>query len=189
MPLYIAYALVIVFFGVERLLRRGAVARALTRGADDRGSTRLIGLAFAGGVGALLVAPLLNWVGGGPRLPAVISWLGVGLMVAGLVMRAWATLVLGEFYTRALGVETNQRIIQQGPYRLVRHPGYLGTLLLWVGGGLATGNTVALGIIVMLFALAYAYRIHSEEAMLSQTFGELYLAYARHTWRLIPFVL
>jgi protein-S-isoprenylcysteine O-methyltransferase Ste14 len=78
--------------------------------------------------------------------------------------------------------------VEEGPYRLVRHPGYLGVLLLWLGAGLASANLLVAGLITVSMGRAYSRRIRSEEAMLTDTFGEDYVAYTRRTRRLIPWV-
>jgi protein-S-isoprenylcysteine O-methyltransferase Ste14 len=79
-------------------------------------------------------------------------------------------------------------VVDQGPYRLVRHPGYLGILALFVGAGSATGSWIAAGVITLLISAAYVYRIRMEETMLTTALGEPYRAYMAHTKRLIPFI-
>jgi protein-S-isoprenylcysteine O-methyltransferase Ste14 len=79
-----------------------------------------------------------------------------------------------------------QRIVQAGPYSLLRHPGYLGNILMWLGAALATGNWITLDLAVLTMLTAYLYRIHSEEAMLRTAFGEEFENYQARTWRLIP---
>jgi Isoprenylcysteine carboxyl methyltransferase (ICMT) family len=51
-----------------------------------------------------------------------VAWGGVALMGGGLVLRVWAARVLGAFYTRTLRTSAGQRVVAEGPYRLVRHP-------------------------------------------------------------------
>jgi protein-S-isoprenylcysteine O-methyltransferase Ste14 len=109
-------------------------------------------------------------------------------MLAGLLLRIWASRVLGSFYTRTLRTSTEQRLIAEGPYRLVRNPGYLGDLLLWLGAGVATANWIALAAIVFPMVGAYWGRIQAEETMLADAFPQEYQSYARRTWRLIPFL-
>jgi len=46
--------------------------------------------------------------------------------------------VLGRFFTRTLRVTGEQRVVSDGPYRVVRHPGYLGDILMWTGAALTT---------------------------------------------------
>jgi protein-S-isoprenylcysteine O-methyltransferase Ste14 len=109
-------------------------------------------------------------------------------MAAGLTLRIWAARVLGAFYTRTLRTNARQRLVTDGPYRLVRHPGYLGNLLLWLGAAIATANGFAAAAIALTIGRAYRARIVAEEAMLAEAFAEDYPAYAVHTWRLLPFV-
>ncbi len=109
-------------------------------------------------------------------------------MVGGVVLRVWAIRVLGEYYTRTLRTAEQQSLIDRGPYGVIRHPGYLGVLMLWVGAGLATANWIATLLIALVMFVAYTYRIQSEELMLAATFGEQYRRYAARTRRLIPFL-
>jgi protein-S-isoprenylcysteine O-methyltransferase len=104
------------------------------------------------------------------------------------MLRIWATRVLGSFYTRTLRTDAEQHLIRKGPYQLVRHPGYLGNLLLWFGAGIATSNWIAATAISLPMISSYWYRIQAEETMLVQAFPQEYRDYAIHTWRLIPFI-
>lgn len=187
-PLPTAYGLIGCFFVAERLLRRSREAASLEAGQEDRGTTRVIGAAFGVSLCALAFAPVLNRrrlgrIGGCP-----LAWGGIGAMLAGLALRIWAARVLGAFYTRTLQTSVEQQIVTAGPYRLVRHPGYLGDLLLWPGAGLATANWIATAAIAIAMARAFRRRIAIEEAMLAEAFPEDYPCYAGRTWRLIPFV-
>ena len=146
------------------------------------------GRAFGQSLFAPAVAPLLNrWRLG--RLTVLgMAWGGIAAMMAGLTVRVWAARVLGAFYTRTLRTSSTQSLVEEGPYRLVRHPGYLAVLLLWLGAGLASANVLVAGLITVSMGRAYRRRISSEEAMLTDTFGEDYVAYTRRTRRLIPWV-
>jgi protein-S-isoprenylcysteine O-methyltransferase Ste14 len=85
-----------------------------------------------------------------------VGWVGVALMVGGLALRWWASAVLGGFYTSTLRLAKGQQIINEGPYRLVRHPGYAGVLVPWVGAGLASQNWWMAVIVLSLMSVAYA---------------------------------
>ncbi len=117
-----------------------------------------------------------------------LGWSGIALVLLGLSLRVWANRTLGQFYTRTLRVNESQKIVQQGPYRLIRHPGYVGVIALWIGAGLATTNWIAAAVITLMMLAVYDYRIRSEEAMLEAAFGEEYCQYAAHTWKLVPLV-
>ncbi len=181
----LAYVLIAGFFAVEIFLRQGAPARSLETTDSDKGSTRLIGVSF----GVVTVLPLLlNFLQVGHMDWSLVSWLGLVVMLLGLGIRVWSMRVLGAYYSRTLRVAETQFIVTQGPYRVVRHPGYLGTILLWVGSGLALANWIAAAVIAILMLGVYRYRIRSEEAMLLTTFGERYRQYRQRTWKLLPFV-
>jgi protein-S-isoprenylcysteine O-methyltransferase len=109
-------------------------------------------------------------------------------MVCGLGLRVWAMAVLGRYYTRTLLALPDQRVVNEGPYRWLRHPGYLGSLQVWVGSGFAHGNGVLAAVIAALILPAYGHRIASEERLLHERFGVAYETYASRTWRLVPFV-
>jgi protein-S-isoprenylcysteine O-methyltransferase Ste14 len=187
-PLHLAYALIICFFIAERLLRRGASARSFEEGASDPGTTRAIGAAFGTSLVTLLIAPLLNHFRIGRFYGYKPAWGGVVLMLLGLLLRIWASLVLGAFYTRTLRTTSEQRLVMDGPYSLVRHPGYLGVITLWLGAAISSANGPAMALIAFPLLRAYKRRIEAEEAMLAGAFGQEYEAYAARTWKLIPLV-
>jgi protein-S-isoprenylcysteine O-methyltransferase Ste14 len=184
-PLLLAYVILMAFLGLERLLRRDVAARSLESGPADRGTTRSIGITYGLAINGGFVAPLLNRRGVG-RLPAGIAEVGPVCMLAGLALRVWAALSLGTYYTRTLRTVEDQPVVQNGPYRLVRHRGYAGDLLMWFGFGLASGNTVVLGLLASAMGIAYARRIEAEEAMLVQRLGAAYVTYRSRTSRLVP---
>ncbi|HVB20538.1 MAG TPA: isoprenylcysteine carboxylmethyltransferase family protein [Ktedonobacteraceae bacterium] len=187
-PIKIAYSLIGCFIIIERLLRKGEAAKSLQESHADRGSTRAIGAAFGLAMLALLIAPLLNWLKLGRMHSKTLAWGGIVTMVVGLMLRIWAFRILGSFYTRTLRTSPEQHLIEEGPYRLVRNPGYLADLLLWLGAGFASANWIVLATITFPMLQAYWNRIKAEEAMLAEAFPQDYDSYARRTWRLIPFL-
>src|SRR5262249_946714 len=110
------------------------------------------------------------------------------LMVGGIALRFWATRVLGRFYTRALRAAANQNVINRGPYKVLRHPGYSGVLVMWAGAGLATLNWVAVTAMIVGMSGAFCYRIRFEEDLLLSALGQPYETYMARTWRLVPLV-
>jgi protein-S-isoprenylcysteine O-methyltransferase Ste14 len=185
----IAFLLIISFIAIEGRLRKGEKARSLEGGEFDRGSTTLIGASFGIAILVLLVASLLDYLRSG-EVPdnELVGWIGIILILAGLALRVWAALTLGEFYTRTLLITDRQRVVESGPYRLIRHPGYLGDIILWAGAALATANWIAIVLIIPLMVAAYTYRIRHEETMLLVTCGEQYRNYVARTRKLIPFI-
>lgn len=115
-------------------------------------------------------------------------YLGMGIGISGVWIRSSAMKALGRFYSRNVGVQGEQRIIQDGWYRYIRHPGYLGTFLTYLGFAVSTASWLAIGINIVLFFLAYSYRIRVEEQTLTAGFGDDYRQYQARTWRVIPFL-
>jgi len=65
-------------------------------------------------------------------------------------------------------ISESQRVVQEGPYKNVRHPGYLGVILLWVGAGLATVNWIVAALATLTVIAAYRYRINAKSVCSSR---------------------
>ncbi|MEL7339126.1 MAG: isoprenylcysteine carboxylmethyltransferase family protein, partial [Bacteroidota bacterium] len=117
-----------------------------------------------------------------------IQIVGITQVVLGLLLRWWAVRHLGQAFTVQLQVRPAQRLIGDGPFRLVRHPSYSGLLLYYLGLGLLMGNPLSLLILVILPAWAVLNRVSLEEKLLQEHFGEAYQIYQTRTWRLLPWV-
>jgi protein-S-isoprenylcysteine O-methyltransferase Ste14 len=184
-PYGIAATLILALYAAQAEIRFGAKARTMRTGASDRGSTLAVSMASA--------VPLIGFVFAMkgripvtlPGMPAV-AWVGVTLGAFGFALRLWSLLVLRERFTRTLLVQEAHQIERNGPYRFVRHPGYLGSLLCLNGIGLASGNTLVAVASIAITCAAYRYRIRVEDAMLVFAFGESYESYRRSTRTLIP---
>jgi protein-S-isoprenylcysteine O-methyltransferase Ste14 len=182
-PSQFAGAALIAFGLTEFTLRRGASARRLKTTAADRGTTPLIFACYALVVGLLFVPRIPGVI-----LPASVAWAAVGVAFAGLILRWWAMLILGRFYTRTLLTTAGQGVVSRGPYRWVRHPGYLGSLLTWVGAAAASRNLGVTMVVVALLVALYVHRIRAEELMLAKDLGQDYVDYQQRSWRLIPLI-
>ncbi len=122
-------------------------------------------------------------------LPDMHFYTGIFLMVIGILVRQWAILILGRFFTLTISVQENQNVIDYGPYRFIRHPSYLGLYLTAIGIGIALGSWGGILVIFLLFGFAIGYRIHIEEKFLISKLGDDYIQYMKRTKRLIPFII
>jgi protein-S-isoprenylcysteine O-methyltransferase Ste14 len=77
-------------------------------------------------------------------------------------------------------------LVTTGPYRLVRHPIYLGLALLAMGEGLAFGSRPAFLIVLCGIVPTFLWRARAEEALLRRAFGERYALYRKQTAMFIP---
>src|SRR3954452_8789348 len=177
--------LLVTWLLLEVVLRNGDEARSWEGGDADRSSTRLVVATYA----VAFVAPfLVDSSGRGvTQTGSGLAWIGVTIGALGLALRVWSMRVLGRDYTRSLRTRDAQTVIERGPYRLLRHPGYIGSILVWVGSRVAVNWLVAAATALVLLPV-YAYRISAEEQMLVDHFGDAYRTYRGRTWRLVPFV-
>jgi protein-S-isoprenylcysteine O-methyltransferase Ste14 len=121
-------------------------------------------------------------------LPLWFYYVGILLMVTGILVRQWAIIVLGHFFTVTVGVQKGHKVVDNGPYRLVRHPSYLGLLLILAGTGFAVCSWGGVLVLMVMNGLAIGYRINVEEKVLVSELGDDYVRYMKNTKRLIPFV-
>jgi protein-S-isoprenylcysteine O-methyltransferase len=111
--------------------------------------------------------------------------LGVALFAAGLAIRWYAIAHLGRFFTVNVAIAANHRLVDTGPYRIVRHPSYTGALMAFLGLALCLANWASLAALVPIF-LVFRWRVHVEETALIDALGEPYRDYMKRTKRLIP---
>ena len=121
-----------------------------------------------------------------PGTPWLGVALGLTLVACGLALRHWAARTLGPFFTRSVAIRSGHRVVDTGPYRFVRHPGYTGTILSLVGLALTLWNWVSFLILVAGCVLAFIPRIKAEEAVLEANLDGPYREFERARKRLIP---
>jgi protein-S-isoprenylcysteine O-methyltransferase Ste14 len=148
--------------------------------------TALLTLAWAG-----FFIPLI-WVAS-PAFSFAEYPLHIGPLVAGVVCigaglwlfhRSHAD--LGTNWSITLEVREQHRLITQGVYRRIRHPMYTALFLYSVGQALVIPNWVAGPSYFVAFAILFALRLHAEEKMMLQRFGDDYASYMARTQRLVP---
>ena len=124
-----------------------------------------------------------------PFTALLLASLGSLLAVAGaaLVLRSRAELGPAWSLVPKAGRETG--LVTTGPYRLVRHPIYLGLALLAMGEALAFSSWPAFLIVLAGIVPTFAWRARAEETLLSRTFGKRYALYQEQTRMIIPYLL
>jgi protein-S-isoprenylcysteine O-methyltransferase Ste14 len=114
-------------------------------------------------------------------------YLGLILYVVGCILRIAPVFVLGRRFSGLVAIQEGHQLVTDGPYRVIRHPSYLGLLVILFGWSLAFRS--AIGVLVSLLLIPpLVARMNSEEALLESEFGERYAEYRRRTWRLLPFL-
>ena len=194
LPLPTPGLLIAFMFVCEGVLMRKRLSSDASRAAD-RGSLRLL-------IGVIGASVALAWLVGRSvpqaRFDALfglaattmqaIRVAGLAVFVAGVGLRWYSMFYLGRLFTFDVAVAADHQVVDTGPYRLVRHPAYTGSLLSFVGLGVYAGNALALPVLLLPMAFAFARRIRVEEAALTSALGSRYADYAARTRRLVPFV-
>jgi protein-S-isoprenylcysteine O-methyltransferase Ste14 len=154
----------------------------------DRGTRYLNFIAMIAGIGgAACTSAIPTTFFPGGRTETTL-WIGIVIMAVGLLLRIWAVLTLGASFRTTVETHAQQKVVDHGPYRLIRHPSYTGLLLTCCGYGIAVQNWISLGLAVILPLIALVYRMHIEERVLSASIGQSYSEYMKRTKRLIPFL-
>lgn len=189
MPFHITYHayLVVLLYGMAELaltLKRRAGQQAVDA---DQGTLRLIWLINSISIGvALLLERRLAFAD--MAFFHAHHGIGIAVLLAGILLRSYAIVHLGRFFTVNVAIADDHRVIDSGPYRWLRHPSYTGVLLISLGLGLCLANWVGLLIILLPTTATLLWRITVEERALHAGLGAAYAAYARRTWRLVPLI-
>ena len=146
-------------------------------------------VSVAVGIMLKVLSAYLGGIGQITALSPYLGYFGCMLMVFGMIIRWTAIATLKSQFTVDVAIVKDHQIVKRGLYRLIRHPAYLGTLLTFMGLGLAWENWMCLGIMIVLRATATFYRISVEEQLLVEHFGVAYTDYMSQTRKLIPGIL
>ena len=123
-------------------------------------------------IGIALIA-LLSWLGH----PTTLSfWIGMPLVVLGTAVRMWAAGVIFK----------NQVLATTGPYAFVRHPLYVGNILVLAGFGVASALWWAPPLLLAFFIFYYPTAIEYEDRKLHRIFGEQWSDWSVEVRALLP---
>jgi protein-S-isoprenylcysteine O-methyltransferase Ste14 len=164
---------------------KGSMKKILGEEKDDRS----FWLILPGFLAVFFCSPLeyLFLPGLLPR-PVWMQIIGLAFFLSSLALRYWARRVIREMYTGHVQIQAGHRLVQEGPYRYIRHPGYSGFLLMSLGIAIGYSSLIGLASIFILLLPGLAYRMKVEEKLLEQHFGDAYRHYARKTKRLVPLI-
>jgi|SRR6185503_941637 len=118
----------------------------------------------------------------------VVIKIGLAMAIVGFAIRWTAIFALGKFFTVDVEISEQHKLKTEGIYKMVRHPSYLGLILIVIALGLCMENLVSLAVVVVPIFIAMNYRITVEEKALTDAFGTQYTAYSETTARIIPWI-
>ncbi len=135
----------------------------------------------------ILVAAGFGYLGIG-LLPDWSYYLGATLLALGITLYLWVQKTLGRFFSLGVVIYQGQELVQNGPFRFVRHPAYAGAFIIFVGVGLLAQSWVAIVLACIGSSLVFGYRVAIEEKALLSEFGQQYISYSKRVKRFIPFI-
>jgi protein-S-isoprenylcysteine O-methyltransferase Ste14 len=170
------YWLISAFFAKRTLERQSYGSRAFTLG--------LVAIVIL-----LLTGPLHVHVDQS-ILPRTMAFgiAGDCVVFIGLALAIWSRTVLGRNWSATITFKEGHELIENGPYRYLRHPIYTGCLLMLLGGVIAIGRIVDFVALTICF-VALWQKLRREETLMARHFPTTYPQYKTRTWALIPFLL
>jgi protein-S-isoprenylcysteine O-methyltransferase Ste14 len=125
------------------------------------------------------------------RVGRIYHWdtffaIGVILIIIGMVIRINSILTLKQHFTYTVTRLENHALIETGLYKNIRHPGYLGQLIIFLGTAISLSNWLSVVFMMIPVGIGFIYRIRVEERFMIKQMGQEYVDYQKRTKRLIP---
>lgn len=139
-----------------------------------------LGYALSFAIGATKIGRIYHW--------NTLFAVGMALFGIGLMIRIHSLLTLKQYFTYSVAKVENHKIIETGLYKFIRHPGYLGQLIIFIGISTSISNWLSILLMMIPVTLGYLYRIKAEEKFMIEQFGEDYENYQERTKRIIPLI-
>jgi protein-S-isoprenylcysteine O-methyltransferase Ste14 len=114
--------------------------------------------------------------------------IGVAICALGSLLAIWSRKTLGAEWSQDVEVKQGHKLVERGPYSLMRHPIYTAHLLMGLGTAIASGLLVAFAGLVS-FVVGFWIKLTQEERLLLRCFPDEYPAYKARVKALIPYVL
>src|SRR3989344_4551166 len=120
------------------------------------------------------------------NFPVIVRFLGMVAIAISFWLFISTHRTLGKNFSAILTIKKDHKLIQEGPYKRVRHPMYTAIYFIIYGFFLLSSNLL-IGILPFIsFSYLYFSRVKQEEEMMLKKFGKEYEKYMKRTGRLIP---
>jgi len=139
----------------------------------------------------IAIGYLLSFSIGATRVGRIYHWdtffaIGAVLIIIGLIIRINSILTLKQHFTYTVTKIEHHELIETGFYKYIRHPGYLGQIIIFIGIATSISNWVSILLMMIPVFVGYINRIRVEERFMTENMGTKYLDYQKRTKRLIP---
>ena len=134
--------------------------------------------------GLITVGYALSFSIGATKIGRIYYWntffaIGMALVVIGLMIRIHSIQTLNQYFTYSVAKVENHKIIETGLYKFIRHPGYLGQLIIFIGISTSISNWLSILVMMIPITLGYLYRIKVEERFMLEQLGRRLLELSR----------
>jgi protein-S-isoprenylcysteine O-methyltransferase Ste14 len=180
--LIIAFSILYGFFEIF-MSRRQQSKREISK-SGDKGSIWLLAISIS-------IGYWLSFIMASTRMGRIYHWntffvIGSILALIGLIIRVTSILTLKQQFTYTVTKIENHELIETGLYKNIRHPGYLGQLIIFLGISTCLSNWISILLMIIPVLLGYLNRIKVEEKFMVEQMGQKYFDYQRRTKKLIP---
>lgn len=181
-----SYFLIAEIFGLSEiiLLIVKRSKKSATKSQADRSSLIILWIVIAASM-AIGGNIAINRVWPMPNTRLVMD-IGVAVAIVGFIIRWTAILQLGKMFTVDVAIVSSATLKTTGLYKIVRHPSYLGLMLIICSIGICEADILSCIVVIIPTVLALNYRMIVEEKALTTEFGEQYEQYKKTTARIIP---
>ena len=136
---------------------------------------------------------LLSFSIGATKTGRIYHWdtffaIGALLAIVGLIIRINAIVTLKQHFTYTVTAIEHHELIETGIYKYIRHPGYLGQIIIFIGISTSMSNWLSILLMLIPVLFGYIYRIRTEERFMTEQLGQKYIDYQKRTKRLIPLI-
>ena len=175
-----SYGLFELFMGIRQRRKKNILK------SDDKSSIWIL-------TGLITVGYFLSFIIGATKIGRIYQWdtffaIGMTLIILGLIIRITSIVTLKQQFTYTVTKIENHELIESGLYKYIRHPGYLGQLLIFIGLSTSLSNWLSIIFMIIPVSVGYIYRIKVEEKFMKDQMGQKYMDYQKKTKRLIPMI-
>lgn len=180
----IAFSYLYGFFEIFMSVRQRLIRKRNIVSSGDKGSIWIlfiligIGYFLSFRIAATKIGRIYHW--------DLFFMAGVLLIMVGLIIRIMSILKLKQHFTYTVTEIEHHELIETGLYKNIRHPGYLGQLLIFMGTALSFSNWLSVIFMMIPVMIGYLSRIIIEERFMINQLGQKYIDYQKRTKRLIP---
>lgn len=114
--------------------------------------------------------------------------IGLIIMVFGAFFNIWGRYYLGNNWANQIKIYKNHRLIQEGPYKIVRHPLYASLIWMFYASALIYANVAVVVLTSVIFIPFMYYRAKQEEKLLSEQFV-VYKKYQKKVGMFFPKII